>query len=409
LLKRERGRMLCFCFSCGKGCGEEEEVWFDANEVFVEEKEERFGGEEAPAAFASFSSSLSSSSSSSRKKNAAKRSEETWVHRPLRLENALSSRSIEKEEEEEEEQLPINDTRGFEIRTNAFEGKILVRCRDVRSRDEEGKEMTEKYFANKKRTFQTVVQGRFLRKGIKCSEVVTGHEFESRFRRIPARWLVSTALKVIRKLMPGLEVDLISDKPYIHAPLCATAQILRADVPGEEPDLTTTTSFAENTRLFGKAFDIGSSGGILSKQRKRLFNSPEFGSKYEFLPELVYTFDFYQHIFIPATFGLHIGPMLNVNLLGHLPEFEPPQIMAKIIREKRENAENDDGEEEEGKEEYLYKINMYHEKMFDAKFARASSPDVLFGIGARHSSYVDSFAVRLSEFVSHNNSNNNNK
>jgi len=272
--------MLCFCFSCGKGCGEEEEeeeeeeeVWFDANEVFVEEKEERLGGEEAPAAFASFSSS------SRKKKNVAKRSEETWVHRPLRLENALSSRSIDKEEEE---QLPINDTRGFEIRTSAFEGRILVRCRDVRSRDEEGKEMTEKYFANKKRTFQTVVQGRFLRKGIKCSEVVTGHEFESRFRRIPARWLVSTALKVIRKLTPGLEADITGQSPYIHAPLCATAQILRADVPGEEPDLTTTTSFAENTRLFGKAFDIGSSGGILSKQRKRLFNSPEFGQSTSF-------------------------------------------------------------------------------------------------------------------------------
>ena len=363
-------------------------MWFDANEVFVEEKEQN-GGREAAAA--PFSSSFSSSKPALFRGGVSK-----WTHGPLRLENALSSATID-------EELPINDTRGIEIRTNAFAGKLLVRCRDVPSRegDEQGKAMTEKYFANKKRTFQTVVQGRFLRKGIKCSEVVTGHEFESRFRRIPARWLVSTALKVIRKLTPGLEANITGNKPFIYAPLCATAQVLRADVPGEEPDVTTATSFAENTRLLGKAFDRSESA-ISSKQRKRLFNSPEFGSKYEFLPELVYTFDFYQHIFVPSTFGLHIGPMLNVNLLGHLPEFEPPQIMAKIIREKRGSTIEVGGKEQE----YLYRINMYHEKMFDEKVTRASSPDVLFNIGARHSSYVDSFAVRLSEFVSHNNSNN---
>jgi len=404
--------MRCFCLSCRRRSDaaaasgddfarssveevkedkeeeEEEEVWFDANEVFVEEKEHN-GGREAAAA--PFSSSFSSSKPALFRGGVSK-----WTHGPLRLENALSSATID-------EELPINDTRGIEIRTNAFAGKLLVRCRDVPSRegDEEGNDVTNKYFANKKRTFQTVVQGRFLRKGIKCSEVVTGHEFESRFRRIPARWLVSTALKVIRKLTPGLEANITGNKPFIYAPLCATAQVLRADVPGEEPDVTTATSFAENTRLLGKAFDRCESA-ISSKQRKRLFNSPEFGSKYEFLPELVYTFDFYQHIFVPSTFGLHIGPMLNVNLLGHLPEFEPPQIMAKIIREKRGSTTGVGGKEGE----YLYRINMYHEKMFDEKFTRASSPDVLFNIGARHSSYVDSFAVRLSEFVSHNNSNN---
>ena len=214
--------MRCFCFSCRRrsaaatasGGGDfarssveeeevkEEEVWFDANEVFVEEKEQN-GGREAAAA--PFSSSFSSSKPALFRGGVSK-----WTHGPLRLENALSSATID-------EELPINDTRGIEIRTNAFAGKLLVRCRDVPSRegDEQGKAMTEKYFANKKRTFQTVVQGRFLRKGIKCSEVVTGHEFESRFRRIPARWLVSTALKVIRKLTPGLEANITGNKPFI--------------------------------------------------------------------------------------------------------------------------------------------------------------------------------------------------
>ena len=58
--------------------------------------------------------------------------------------------------------------------------------------------------------------------------------------------------------------------------------------------------------------------------------------------------------------------------------------MAKIIREKRGSTIEVGGKEQE----YLYRINMYHEKMFDEKVTRASSPDVLFNIGARHSSYA---------------------
>ena len=63
--------------------------------------------------------------------------------------------------------------------------------------------------------------------------------------------------------------------------------------------------------------------------------------------------------------------------------------MAKVIRGKGGNQ----------REEYLYKINMYHEKMFDEKFARASSPDALFNIGVEM--YVNSVAIHLSEFVFH--------
>ena len=352
----------CFCKrdSAPREEEEEEDVFFDANEVLEEEEEKEHARdhEESPAF----------STRAGKEEEEEEEEEETWEHRPLRLINALN--------ESDEQELPINDTKGIDVKTSVFVGKILVRCRDVPSRegDKEGKEMTEKYFANKRRTFQTVVQGRFLREGIKCSEVITGHEFAGRFRRIPARWLVSTALKMIRKLTHALKADITGDKPFIYAPLCATAQVLRADIPGEEPDVT-NTSFAENTRLFGKAFSDSSRGDkcVPSKHRKGLFANSEFGSKYQFSPDLVYTFDVYQHIFVPSTFDLHLGPLFNINLLRHLPKFEPPQIMAKVIRGKGGNQ----------REEYLYKINMYHEKMFDEKFARASSPDALFNIGVR--------------------------
>ena len=97
-------------------------MFFDANEVLEEEEEKEHARdhEESPA----FST----------RAGKEEEEEETWEHRPLRLINALN--------ESDEQELPINDTKGIDV----FVGKILVRCRDVPSRegDKEGKEMSEK-------------------------------------------------------------------------------------------------------------------------------------------------------------------------------------------------------------------------------------------------------------------------
>ena len=126
-------------------------MFFDANEVLEEEEEKEHARdhEESPAF---------STRAGKEEEEEEEEEEETWEHRPLRLINALN--------ESDEQELPINDTKGIDVKTSVFVGKILVRCRDVPSRegDKEGKEMTEKYFANKRRTFQTVVQGRFYGK-----------------------------------------------------------------------------------------------------------------------------------------------------------------------------------------------------------------------------------------------------
>ena len=268
----------------------------------------------------------------------------TWIHRPLLLVNAL------KRANEEEEELPMNSaSEGIEVNNEMFKGKIFVRCKDVKSRDGDlrGKELTEKYFLNKKRTFQTVIQGQFMKPGLKCSNVFIGHKFEGKVRKMPARWLVRAVLKVLCNLIPGLVCDILVQKPKALTPLCATAQFLRADIRGEEPDCL--NGFSENTRLFGEAFIGGERGNsIPSKQRKRMFANPEFSSQYEFSTDLVYSFDFYNHIFCPATFCLRIAPMININLLEHLPEFEAPQIMAIDMESQK----------------YLYNIKIFHENMF---------------------------------------------
>ena len=138
---------------------------------------------------------------------------------------------------------------------------------------------------------------------------------------------MSTALKVIRKLTPGLEANITGNKPFIYAPLCATAQVLRADVPGEEPDVTTATSFAENTRLLGKAFDRSES----AITEEETFNSPEFIQIRVFarIGTLIFTstFSFRRRL-------VFTQDRCSSKFTRHLPEFEPPQIMAKIIRER---------------------------------------------------------------------------
>ena len=87
-------------------------MFFDANEVLEEEEEKEHARdhEESPAF----------STRAGKEEEEEEEEEETWEHRPLRLINALN--------ESDEQELPINDTKGIDVKTSVFVGKILVRC-----------------------------------------------------------------------------------------------------------------------------------------------------------------------------------------------------------------------------------------------------------------------------------------
>jgi hypothetical protein len=272
----------------------------------------------------------------------------SWPQRPLYL-NAPTYAGCEVDEP-----IPFNSELPIEFETSAFVGKCVLRFRGLSPpssgpQRDDARERLDAYFGRRKRRFQVVVQGRFKRE-YRADRLITGHEFFKPVVNLPAKYVVKTVLKLLRAMNPSINFNLFGARPHAYVSLGASAQTLRVDVPGQEPDISTVQSFEENTDLFGGAFE---KKRIAPKKRRKLFASAKSAARYFFRPGPVYTFDFYQHVFDPKDYALVFGVYtLRVELARHLSH-QPAQIMARAL---------DTGD-------YLWCFALWHEKIL-------ASPDV---------------------------------
>ena len=80
------------------------------------------------------------------------------------------------------------------------------------------------YFHRKRqRRFQYVIQGQF-KQPLPFTTVYTGQAFSRTLVELPARWLLNVAVHMFARFQPGIEVDLLSSKPYMLSPLMSTCQ-----------------------------------------------------------------------------------------------------------------------------------------------------------------------------------------
>jgi len=118
---------------------------------------------------------------------------------------------------------PVNrDSKPFEINSNVFQGKLVVRLKDFKGEDGTILSDTDTgYFAkNPDMTWSIQVQGRFLQDE-SLDEVVFGNIFERPIRdQLP--YGTSLAIKFVHYLDPALKQDLYADKPWAWSPLVAT-------------------------------------------------------------------------------------------------------------------------------------------------------------------------------------------
>jgi hypothetical protein len=272
----------------------------------------------------------------------------SWPQRPLYL-NAPTYAGCEVDEP-----IPFNSELPIEFETSAFVGKCVLRFRGLPPpssgpQRDDARERLDAYFGRRKRRFQVVVQGRFKRE-YRADRLITGHEFSKPVVNLPAKYVVKTVLKLLRAMNPSINFNLFGARPHAYVSLGASAQTLRVDVPGQEPDISTVQSFEENTDLFGGAFE---KKRIAPKKRRKLFASAKSAARYFFRPGPVYTFDFYQHVFDPKDYALVFGvDTLRVELARHLSH-QPAQIMARAL----------------DKGDYLWCFALWHEKIL-------ASPDV---------------------------------
>ncbi|CAM9188942.1 unnamed protein product [Scytosiphon promiscuus] len=242
--------------------------------------------------------------------------EKEWPHHPIfvRLSPSVGGQ-VRLDGQEPNSSIPVNsDDIAVPFETPLFKGRLLVRVAGLPG------DGAQDYFRGKKRLMQCAVQGQF-KKELPFNRAYTGQAYLRPFTHLPAKWLIRSAFSVIRRLSPALREDITGDRPYMVSPLAATAQALRAEAPGDEAAIV--GDLGEETGLLGASF---MNSRVPASARKKFFSNPRNLQAYSYKPGVVYTFDFYQHLYNAVTFELDLG-FRRVRLADYL-NHQPAQIMA---------------------------------------------------------------------------------
>ena len=187
----------------------------------------------------------------------------------------------------------------FKFESDLFIGHCLIRLKGAKSDDPEG---DEEYFTGRKRIFQSVIQGQFKEK-VSVADVMTGHEFSRPLKNLPHPWVLKTATNFIGKVSPGANVVVHTNQPHVEALLAGSSQVIRGDMPGNEPNIA-CKNLSEDCSVLGGVFQ---DGNVSVAVRKRILSNPTRCKEYSFDCETVYTFEFYQNLFDASTYSLDLG------------------------------------------------------------------------------------------------------
>jgi Protein of unknown function (DUF1769) len=230
--------------------------------------------------------------------------------------------------------LPINNGNEPEALvtdfiTPFFQGTLLVRIRDSggATPDAVGK---DGYFSGMNRTYQAVVKGRFL-KPINLVACQTGFQLERPCGKLPARWIVSSALRVMSFFAPQLQAVIDSSSPsYALTPLGSTPQcVIKCDDHDETPiDIEKILHEPSSARhsLLGKT--TGATSIQRARFRKKHWDR-SFQEKRHIAADMssTYVFEFLQHLFDFHHLQLDLGSLGSVGLQGIL-NGQPLNILA---------------------------------------------------------------------------------
>ena len=232
----------------------------------------------------------------------------------------------------------------FEFESELFKGKLLFRVRDLKNSDD--RKNNDLYFIDKKQYNQFIIQGQF-KKEVKAKNVLYGGEFKKPLKRAPPAWLEKAISAVFDRINPGIQFRLSANKPSALVNLPGSVQVIRADLPGDEPDIS-SFEVEENNSAFGTGLSNQSQKESFpadSKSRKKFFSNIQKSKDVVFDTKTVYTFEHYDQIMDYKNYIMDIG--VSKIDMARILDSEPFQIMAK--------------DTEEGK--HLWSFQLWHEKL----------------------------------------------
>jgi len=230
----------------------------------------------------------------------------------------------------------------FEFESELFKGKLLFRVRDLET--SEDKQTDILYFGKKKSHNQFIIQGRF-KKEIKAKNVVYGGEFKKPLKKSPPAWFEKVMSGIFSTINAGIQFRLSANTPSALVSLPGSVQVIRADPPGQEPDINSFNIEENNS-----AFELSARGRnpifpVDSKGRKKFFSNTKKSEDIVFDTETVYTFEHYDEIMDYKNYVMDLG-VYKFDMTKVL-DAEPFQIMAKDL--------------EGGK--HLWSFQLWHEKL----------------------------------------------
>jgi hypothetical protein len=158
---------------------------------------------------------------------------------------------------------------------------------------------------------------------------VTGTHLERPCGKLPPKWVMWTALKVVSFFAPQLKTKLDISKPYTLSPLGSAPRTV--SVEDEATGLLAVERVEPTTperSLTGKAYKI-TSNLERARARKRHFDQMYIAKRQEPRadPSKTYTMEFLQHLFDYQKFSIDLGSF-HANTKDIL-DGQPLQLMAK--------------------------------------------------------------------------------
>ena len=269
--------------------------------------------------------------------------------------------------------LPINngnealgESLVVDFESDLFVGTMMLRLRYSNGTTPEPYDDTRGYFAGMNRRYQLCIRGRF-KKVIPFTELTTGFRMGREFGKLPSKWIVKGAVKVVSFFAPQLDIKLDGvTRPYSNTPLGSTPQCINVDDgknwdgrillrDSDDDDNSdgdnagcggdpTRISNARMNELDGiRVESTNARRSILgiagteehtslqrSKTRKKAFDKLYAGKSQgpKTDPSKVYTFEFLQHMVNFQDFSLELGSVLGSVKLAEMLDGQPLPIMA---------------------------------------------------------------------------------
>mmetsp|Transcript_35739 Transcript_35739/g.86485 ORF Transcript_35739/g.86485 Transcript_35739/m.86485 type:complete len:657 (-) Transcript_35739:134-2104(-) len=232
--------------------------------------------------------------------------------------------------------LPINngneksgESLVIDFETDDFEGTFLLRLRFSEGTTPEPYDDNTGYFKGLNRRYQALVRGRF-KKQIPLTELSTGFCFERPCGKLPPKWILRGAIKVLKFFAPQLDARLDGQHPHSLSPLGSTPQSISVETEESDYlDAIREEPTEDSKTLLGEA-SVAESSMQRAKFRKRNFDKLFVqGSKEQMTdPSKIYTFEFLQHLFDFEAFSVELGSMLGSVKLEDVLDGQPLQFMA---------------------------------------------------------------------------------